>query len=279
MTWKIVTDSGSTLRDIKDLSQTIDYEIVPLSIITDAEEILDTPDIDLDYFVEQVKQAQKTSSACPSPEMYRQAFGDQEQVICFTITGTLSGSFNSADVARQQILEENPDRQIHIFNTYSAGPEQDLLIKKAISLIEEGLAFDDVIEQLNAYHEKTDLLFLLESIQNLVKNGRVNKMIGSLVGLLNLRLVGERSRDGRIELANRARGTKKGLKILLEEMIDKGYQGGRVEIVHMNNASLAQTMADRIRERFADVVIDIRMGTALCYYYGEENGLMIGFEK
>lgn len=279
MAWKIVTDSGASLLDISHLTQDIDYEIVPLSIITDTEEIMDVPGIDLDEFVEKIKVAKTTSSACPSPDMYLQAFGDADKVICFTITGTLSGSFGSADVARQHALEKNPDRQIHIFDTLSAGPEQDLLIKKLITFIESGLDFDEVVEQIYAYHQHTDLLFLLESIENLVKNGRVNKMIGSLVGLLNLRLVGERSSDGRIELANRARGTKKGLKILLDEMIGKGYKGGKVEIAHMGNESLAKTMADRIREQFSEALIDIRQGSALCYYYAEKNGLMIGFEK
>lgn len=279
MTWKIVADSGATLRDIKDFNQTIEYEIVPLSIITETEEILDVPDIDLDAFVEKLKVAKSTSSACPSPDMYQEAYGDADNVICLTITSSLSGSFNSADVARRQALEENPNRNIHVFDSLSAGPEIDLLIKRLVAWIEEGFSFDEVVAKLYDYHKHTDIAFMLESIDTLVKNGRVSRAIGSLIGLLNLRLIGVRSADGRIELANRTRGAKKGLKLVVEEMIGRGYQGGRVEIAHMANHGLAEELADRIRERFNEAVIHIRKGTALCYYYAEKNGLMIGFEK
>lgn len=279
MTWKIVTDSGATLRSIEDLNTEIEYEVVPLSIITDSEEIVDHSDIDLDEFIEKINATAASSSACPSPEMYRKAYESGDKIICFTITGALSGSFNSAQIGAQQLIEDHPEKQIFVFDTKSAGPEIDMLVKKTIELIEHGKDFDEVVTGVQDYHKNTHLLFLLESIENLVKNGRVNRVIGSLVGLLNLRLVGERSLDGKIELANRARGTKKGLKMILDEMVENGYVGGRVEIAHMHNRSLAEEMAERIRARYGDIEVGIRQGTALCYFYAEKNGLMIGYER
>src|SRR5699024_9487522 len=124
---------------------------------------------------------------------------------------------------------------IYIFDSKSAGGEIDLLIFKAIELIKEGLGFHEVVAGLNDYHEKTHAGYMLKSVDNLVKNGRVNKIVGSLVGLLNINVIGIRSEEGTIEMSSRERRPKLALNTFIKDLVETSFSCNVNEISHMNN--------------------------------------------
>ena len=117
-------------------------------------------------------------------------------------------------------------------DTLSAGGEVDLIVEKINELIDQGLSYEEIVEAITAYQEKTKLLFVLAKVDNLVKNGRLSKLIGTVVGLLNIRMVGEASETGTLELLQKARGPKKSLQAAYEELIKAGYAGGRIVMAH-----------------------------------------------
>ena len=253
--------------------------MVPLILHLDDKDFVDTPDLDTEKMVRNMSDAKETSTACPAPGVYATEFLEAENIICFTISDEVSGSYNSANLARSIALEKNPVANIHVFNTKSAGGEMDLLILKAVELIKDGNDFDEVLKDLEDYHNHTYVGYMLQSIDNLVKNGRVNKIIGSLVGLLNINVLGIRSEEGRIEMSDRIRGEKRALKTFLEEMIENGMNGKAVEIGHVNNKELADDLADKIVNKFPDANINIRPTSGLCSFYAEDDGLIVGYER
>lgn len=279
MDWKIVTDTGSNIREIDNLPENIAFDIIPLILHIDNEDYIDTPDLDTEMLNQKVAEASKSSSACPAPGVYAEKFAGAENVICFTISSELSGSYNSADQGKQLALEENPDANIYIFDTNSAGGEMDLLIFKAIELVKEGMNFHEVVDELNKYHEKTYVGYMLKSIENLVKNGRVNKVVGSLVGLLNIHVIGIRSEEGTIEMSNRARGEKRALNTFINDIIEAGFSGKVMEIGHVNNETLAKKFSEKILEKFPQTDIRIRPTSGLCSFYAERGGLIVGYER
>src|SRR5699024_11071443 len=219
MDWKIVTDTGSNIRQINDLPESISFDIIPLILHIDNEDFVDTPDLDIELLNQKVAQSSESSSACPAPGVYAEKFKGADHVICFTISSELSGSYNSAEQGKQIALEENPDADIYIFDSKSAGGENDLLVLKAIELVKEGLGFHEVVDALNEYHEKTHAGYMLKSIETLVKNGRVNKIVGSLVGLLNIHVMGVCSEEGTIEMSSRGRGKRRDLNTVIKYFI------------------------------------------------------------
>ena len=279
MKWKILTDTGSNLREISNLPENIEFDLIPLILHVDKKDYVDTPSIDVADLIESVKASKSSSSACPAPGAYAEKFAGAENVICFTISSELSGSYNSAELGKSIALEQNPDANIHIFNTRTAGGEMDLLTKKAVDLIQEGKDFGEVIAGLNAYHKNTHTGYMLKSIQNLVKNGRVSKVVGSVVGLLNIHIIGIRSEEGTIEMSGRARGEKKALKTLLKDIVDNGYSGNKLEIAHVLNRETAEKFADQVREKFPKADITISPTSGLCSFYAEMGGLIVGYEK
>ena len=279
MTWKIVADSGCDYRTIESLAVDTLFESVPLTIQVGDEIFIDNDQLNIDEMMEKMYATSSASkSACPSPDDYMKAFDGALNIFVVTITGTLSGSYNSAQVAKRLYLEDHPDVNIHIIDTLSAGGENDLIIKKLNLLIGQGLSYEEVIKEITAYQAKTKLLFVLSKVDNLVKNGRLSKLLGAVVGLLNIRMVGEASQDGKLELLQKARGAKKSLIAAFDELIKAGYAGGQIIIAHRNNLKFCQQFSEMVRERFPQAVIKVIPTSGLCSFYAEENGLLMGYE-
>lgn len=279
MTWKIVADSGCDYRTIENLAVDTLFESVPLTIQVGDEIFIDNAQLNVDDMMEKMYATSSASkSACPSPDDYMKAFDGASNIFVVTITGTLSGSHNSAQVAKKLYLEEHPNVNIHIIDTLSAGGENDLIIKNLNLLIGQGLSYEEVVTEITAYQAKTKLLFVLAKVDNLVKNGRLSKLLGAVVGLLNIRMVGEASQDGKLELLQKARGANKSLIAAFDELIKAGYAGGQIIIAHRNNLKFCQQFSKMVREKFPQAVIEVIPTSGLCSFYAEENGLLMGYE-
>ncbi|HEM3725404.1 TPA: DegV family protein [Streptococcus suis] len=277
--WKIVADSGCDYRQLKNLAPDTEFVSVPLTIQVGDQAFVDDANLDIDHMME-VMEASKSAagSACPSPQAYQAAFEGAENIIVMTITGGLSGSFNAARVARDMFVEEHPEVNIHLVDSLSAGGEMDLLVDEINRLIGTGLEFEELVEAITTYQENSKLLFVLAKVDNLVKNGRLSKLVGTVVGLLNIRMVGEASSEGKLELLQKARGHKKSVTVAFEEMKKAGYNGGRIVMAHRNNAKFFQQFSDLVKTEFANATIEEVATSGLCSFYAEEGGLLMGYE-
>ena len=279
MTWKIVADSGCDYPQLANPAIDTEFISVPLTIQVAEQVFIDDANLDIDKMMETMYTTSEASkSACPSPDDYLRAFEGANHIFVVTITGTLSGSQNSAQLAKNLYLEEHPDTQIHVIDSLSAGGEVDLIVEKINDLIEQELSFEEVVKAITAYQEKTKLLFVLAKVDNLVKNGRLSKLIGTVVGLLNIRMVGEASETGTLELLQKARGAKKSLQAAYEELIKAGYAGGRIVMAHRSNEKFCQQLSELLREKFPQAEIKILPTSGLCSFYAEEGGLLMGYE-
>ncbi|HGA1494338.1 TPA: DegV family protein [Streptococcus suis] len=277
--WKIVVDSGCDYRQLKNLAPDTEFISVPLTIQVGDQAFVDDANLDIDHMME-VMEASKSAagSACPSPQAYQAAFEGAENIIVMTITGGLSGSFNAARVARDMYVEEHPAVNIHLIDSLSAGGEMDLLVDEINRLIGTGLEFDELVEAITTYQENSKLLFVLAKVDNLVKNGRLSKLVGTVVGLLNIRMVGEASSEGKLELLQKARGHKKSVAAAFEEMKKAGYNGGRIVMAHRNNDKFFQQFSELVKSTFPNAIVDQVATSGLCSFYAEDGGLLMGYE-
>lgn len=279
MTWKIIVDSASDWRDLPNLAPDTHFVNVPLTIQVGDEIFVDDANLDIDQMMATMaNSSQGAGSACPSPEAYKQALDGADKAIIITITGALSGSFNAARLGSEMYLEEHPEAQVHVIDSLSAGGEMDLLALKVNELITAGKSFDEVVAEMTSYQEKTKLLFVLAKVDNLVKNGRLSKVIGAAINLLNIRMVGQASDEGKLELLQKARGHKKSITASVDEMIKAGYQGGRIIIAHRQNDKFCQQFSEALTAKFPDADILVLPTTGLCSFYAEEGGVMIGYD-
>ena len=279
MEWKIVVDTACDFREIPNKAENVTYERVPFSLQIEDKVFVDTLDLDIDKMMEEMyASSEPARSACPSPEAYLAAYRGAKNVIVLTLTGGMSGSYNSAIIGEKMLKEENKDVNIHIIDTLSAGGENDLYLLKINELIKEGLSFDEVVSEMKKYQENSKLIFVLEKVDNLVKNGRLNKLAAAVVGLLNMRMVGEASDEGTLHLLHKVRGEKKAVSTVVDEMIKAGYKGGRAVITHRNNESICKKIEDKLKEKFSNVEFIAVPTSGICSFYGEEGGMLLGYE-
>ena len=279
MEWKIVVDTACDFREIPNKAENVTYERVPFSLQIEDKVFVDTLDLDIDKMMEEMyASSEPARSACPSPEAYLAAYRGAKNVIVLTLTGGMSGSYNSAIIGEKMLKEENEDVNIHIIDTLSAGGENDLYLLKINELIKEGLSFDEVVSEMKKYQENSKLIFVLEKVDNLVKNGRLNKLAAAVVGLLNMRMVGEASDEGTLHLLHKVRGEKKAVSTVVDEMIKAGYKGGRVVVTHRNNEDICKKIQDKLREKFSNIEFMIVPTSGICSFYGEEGGMLLGYE-
>lgn len=277
MDFKIVADSSA---DAIKYNLAVPFESVPLKIITNEKEFVDDKNLNVKEMVDYLSTYKgKSSTACPSIMDYIKAFGNSKYVICITITGTLSGSYNTACIAKDEYESKYPDRKVYVVNSLSAGPELKLLINKVEKLINDSNNFDTVCKELEAYTKKTGLAFVLESLDNLAKNGRVNPIIAKAVGLLGIRIVGKASAKGDLQQLDKPRGADKAYKKVFERMCLEGYIGGDVIIDHCFNEDGANQVKKLILAKFSKANVTISETHGLCSFYAENNGMLIGFEK
>ena len=274
MTYKIVSDSSSNIITMADDH----YVSVPMKVRAD-KEYVDDASLNLAEMVEGLKNHKgKSGSACPSVGEWLDAFGDADMVFGTTMSKGLSGSYNAACEAARMYMEENPGKQAYIFNTLSAGPQQMFLNEKILELCEQGLSFEEIKEKTLEYYKNTHILFCLESMMNLARNGRVPMAVAKIGGMLGIRVCGD-VKAGTITPVHKPRGAKKATETLVQMMIERGfYDGAQLRIAHCFGEKQAQDLADATVAQFPNAKITIEPTTALCSFYAEAGGLMIGFE-
>lgn len=275
MKFKIVSDSSSDLQSLNS----VPFSSVPLKIITDEKEYIDIDSLNVDQMIDDLKKYKGTSkSSCPNASEWLDAFEDYENIFCVAITRNLSGSYNSARIAAEKYMGKNPNRNVFVVDTLSVGPESALIIDKICSLIEAGLEFEEVKNQIIEYQKNTHLIFCLDSLRNLANNGRVSGAVAKITGILGIRIVGKASLEGTLDLTDKCRGTAKAYASVIKNMLSDGYSGGRIYLHHCQNADAANYIVDEIKKIYPGAVFKIRETKALCSFYAESGGLLIGFE-
>lgn len=275
MKYRIVSDSTSNLLKLEG---SIDYKTVPLKILVDGKEYIDQEGLDVEGMVSAIEAASKTSTSCPNGEEYRAAYEGADNVFAVTITSGLSGSYNSAVQGAEMFQEEHPDAKIRVIDSLSTGGEMHLIIEKLRDLMEQNLPFEEIDKQIEEYRQHTRLLFSLESVQNLAKNGRLPMAVAKIANFLNIRFIGKPTEHGTIRPVYNVRGAKKNISKIVEEMLAQGYTGGKVWISHCLNTEAAENLKNAILEKYPNAFVGIEPMTGLCSYYAERGGMIIGFE-
>ena len=275
MNTKIVVDSSASLYTL----QGVDFECVPLKIITDDAEYLDNGTMDALGMAQTLRTYKgKTSTSCPNVSDWLAAYEGADEVYAITITGTLSGSYNAAQLAAEEYQQENPGKRVFVLDSLSTGPEQRLLAEHLRDLLAEGKVFDEVCEEMLRYHKHTHLLFSLESLANLARNGRVKPAVAAVARMLGIRVIGQASEAGELDVLCKTRGEHGALERIVLELKEHGYTNGRLHISHCGNPAAAERLKHMVKAVFDGAKVDISECGGLCSYYAELGGLLVGYE-
>lgn len=229
MSYKIVGDSCCDFTD-KEKS-TGNFISVPLTVDVDGRQIRDDENFNQQEFLQMVASSKECpKSACPTPEDFMKAYEGEEDIYVVTISAELSGSYNSAMVAKNLYEEEHGTKNIHVFDSKSAAAGELLVCRKIQECIENGKSFLQVIEEVEAYIKTLHTYFVLETLDYLKKNGRLTRVQALVAGALNIKpIMG--ADNGSIVKLSQARGMKKALTTMLDYVVNDCLKPNETDLI------------------------------------------------
>lgn len=276
--WHIVSDTSCDLHTLEGGEGVFDFATIPFTIRIGDKEYIDDEGMPVEEMLTANENHDELAqTSCPSPEDWREKFAPEGPVLAFTISSALSGSYNSACTAKQMLQEEDPGKQIAVIDSKATGPEVAMLVLKARQMILEGKNFEEIEKGLNQEAKRIHTVFALASYRNLIKAGRVSRLIGFIAGHLGFWGIGSGSDEGEIAIRGKARGDKSMIRFLVDEMKKVGTGGKEIFISHCQNLKCAQALKEQIEEAFRGVKVTLMETRGLDSFYAERRGLIIGF--
>ncbi len=278
MSFRIIGDSCTDLT--KEQKESGDYFFVPLTLQIGEEIFIDDKTFNQKQFIEKMeayKEAPK--SACPAPEVYMELFDGADDIYIVTLSSELSGSYNSALLAKNLYLEEHPNKNIALIDSKSASCGQGLIAMKIKELAESGKKFEEVEKEVNEFRDELETLFVLETLENLRKNGRLSNVKAFIASTLNIKPLMGATKEGTIIQLEQARGMKKALTKLSEEVEKRAKNPEQkiLSIAHCNNYERAKEVKEDIERKvkFKDIIIVETAGVSTLY--AANGGIIVSF--
>ena len=280
--WNLVSDSSCDLLAHDFKSEHVRFESVPLKIRVGERDYIDNDSLRTADLIRAMREEKgPSSSACPSPAAYARAFEKGKNTVCFTISGNLSGSYNAAVSGRELLLEDHPDKNVCVIDSKSTAGVPYLLIRRAKELMEadpDGERFEEICAELRVYQASLRTCFTLENFDNLIKNGRMRPLVGTLLHTLGIHVVAIGTTQGSIQVVGKARGEAKTHKVMTDVMrASKDCTGASVMIHHCENLAGALKLKEEILKELPVKSVEIMPCRGLNSLYAMEKGLIVGY--
>ena len=278
MSFKIVVDSccDLTAQMLKDPC----FVKVPLTIHSNGSTFVDDDTFDQADLLWSMKQSEQApSTACPSPQAYLDAYQcGVEDVYVVTLSALLSGSHNSAEQARMLMEEDHPNKNVYVFNSCSASSGEVLVALKVRELAESGAPFKHVVREVEQFIYQMQTMFVLETLENLRKNGRLTRLQSVITGALKIKLLMAATPEGEICKLGQMLSMKQALSKMVDHMAnDPAHAGRTLAICHCNcldRAFQVKAMAEQ-RCKFAHILI-LEAG-GITSVYANDGGIVVAY--
>ena len=276
MKFEICVDSSSNLLSNHIVDDKVGFDVVPLTIRVGNEEYVDDDNLNVPEFLKKVESTSEVcKSACPSPQDFLNNYEKADYTICVTISNKLSGSYNSALVARD--MSDKKENILVVDSLLTAGAMR-LIVDKAYSLIKEGKDFETIKKEILEYRDSIKLLFVLDKFDNLVKNGRMSKVVAFIAQLAAIKPLcyGD---EGEIKIKEKIRTFKGVLKRLVHNIgvMCPVTKGRTCVISHTQNEESALLLKALIEEAYQFDSIIVEDNRGLCSFYALRGGLIVSF--
>ena len=277
MSYKIVVDSCGELKP--EQKSDIHFASASLELDVDDYHVVDDESFDQKEFLRRVKESPNCpKSTCPSPERYMTAFeGEAQNVYAVTLSSRLSGSYNSAELGKKLYLEENENKNIHVFDSKSASIGETLIAMKIQECEEAGMEFQEVVKEVDQYIETQHTFFVLETLDTLRKNGRLSNLKAFVATALKIKPVMGATDEGTIIQLDQARGINRALAKMVDYVVEnvEDPETKVLGITHCNCPARGEMVKNAILERIKvkDVILLDTAGVSSLY--ASDGGIIV----
>lgn len=277
MSYKIVVDSCGEFTE--EMKRDPHFAHAALILSVDGEQFVDDETFDqLDFLRKMNASPNCPKSSCPSPELYRAAFDcGADHLYAVTLSAELSGSYNSAVLGGKLYHEEHPEAKIHVFNSRSASVGETRIAQMIQQCEEAGMSFEEVVDTVEKFTQELHTYFVLETLENLRKNGRLSLVKALVASALNIKPYMSATENGEIIQLGQARGMQKSLRKMVEAMAAevKNPEEKVLAISHCNNRERAEFVKEEVKKllKVKDILILDTAGVSSLY--AAEGGIIM----
>lgn len=277
MEYVIVMDScGERTEEMRKDPRVIS---APLTMQLDQYSFVDDDTFDQQDFLKKVAaSANCPRSACPAPEYYKAAYESaKKRAYAVTLSAELSGSYNSALLAKGLALEERPEMKIHVFNSRSASIGETLITQKIQECEAAGMEFDLLVETVESYIDEQNTYFVLESLDALRKNGRLSNIKAFLATALQIKPVMGSTPEGSIVQLDQARGINKALVKMVNYVVERVEKPEQkvLAISHCNCRARGEMVRDAILARIKVRGVILLDTAGISTLYASDGGVIV----
>lgn len=269
MKYKIIGDSSMDMNE--ELIQWIKPDFAPLILTLAGKVFIDDEKLNTALLMDEIaKSKDVVKSAAPSPnEFLKHMSADLDGIFIITISSKLSGSYNSAMVAKDLAKEKFPDLKVHVIDSFSASAGETTFAVLIQQCIEKDMPFEDIVDEAEKLKSNNELYFLLDNIDTLVKNGRLSLLKGLFAQLLHIKPILGANGQGEIGLFDKARTYGKAMEKMAELFYDTKLDAeNRVMVIaHCFAEERARLLKEMIQAKrsFKDIIIVPMKGLSSVY--------------
>lgn len=263
---KIITDSCCDLS--KDLIEKYNIEVLPLLINFGDESYLDGVDIDFKKMQARIEKENilpTTSQVTPNRfvDSYKKWLNEGYKIIVLPLSSKMSGTYQSANIAKMEVNSED----IRVIDTLNVTSGLGLLVLKAATMAEQGFNLEEIENELLRYRDYVDTGLIFESLDNLVRGGRLSKGKALIVSALGIKLLLD-VQDGEMNVYNKVRGTKKAIKEVIEKFNNADRkQGEPVILLEVESPEVCGALREYLEENDIEYIHQ-RVGCAVGTHSG-----------
>lgn len=272
----IVCDSCCNL--VGEYKGNYDLELVPFNLQLDDEHFVDDENFDTFEYLEKMKKAELVRSAAPSPKLFMDKIKMGKEVFVVTMSSKISATYSNACLAMDMLKDDEPEKKVYVFDTKSAAGGESLVVDKIQECINMEMSFENIIETVNKYISELQTFFVLERLDNLIRNGRISKTKAMIASMLSIKpvLYGV---DGEIEIFKKVRGLKKAYSELIDSISDYVVDAEKKKLVitQCNCYERALELKEKIMEKYKFREIMILPARGISTTYEDDGGIIINY--
>lgn len=278
-TIKIITDSSCDLP--RSTVEEIEVGIVPLSVQF-GEECMPA-DMELaDFYARMKRESALPKTSSPSPGHFLRAYqkgGADQDILVLCLSSALSSTYDHAVMAKEMLLEDGFTGRIEVIDSKTTSLGLGVLVYRAAQMVASGMSYEELTATLQQAVTSSGTFFFLDTLENVIKGGRLDRVRGTVASVLNIKLLMKASEEGAIEVVEKIRGSQQALKRLLSFLGNKehDYEKDVIAIAHSNCETRARAfMAELLEKHPFRNVLFANMGTVIGTYAGE-GGVLVAY--
>lgn len=259
---KIITDSSADLP--KEVFEKLNVEVLPLLINFNEESLLDGVEININQLFDRIENGNifpSTAQVTPNrfEETYKKYLDEGYTIISLHLSSSMSGTYQSARLAKNMLESDD----IYVVDSETVTSGLGLLVYRACMLRDAGKNVEEIIEDLEKTKKNISSSLCFESLDNLVKGGRISKTVSVVTGVLGIKLILE-VKDGLMSVKDKVRGSKKAVKRIIKDIDDLGIMEDMpLVLLNVNNVEVYKQIKDYLDENsinYIDAVVGCTVG-------------------